>query len=123
MLEEYRKLIITEGLGQACFDMSYGQQLSVSKLNNFFCGLHPLVHIAETANASLQIAEQAFLGGEPSISDHHFKSAKESGATRLIRSARKAFSCGGDEKSGVYGSFYIFVKNFLKQNNLQSIPI
>jgi hypothetical protein len=42
---------------------------------------------------------------------------------RLIRTASKAFSCGGDAKSGVYGHFTTFSKDFLNKNKMKSVPI
>ena len=40
-----------------------------------------------------------------------------------MRTVSKAFACGGDEKCGVYGSFYICVKDYLKEKKLRSVPI
>ena len=47
----------------------------------------------------------------------------EAGTTRLVRSASKAFSAGGDEKSGCYGNFMVFVKPFLKEHGFRSVPL
>ena len=122
LLQEYRKLLVMEDIGQAWYDMSYDEQMAISKLNNFFCGLHALVHIAETASNCLKVVEAAFFD-DPPIFDPTFRKTGESGATRLVRTVSKGFACGGDEKCGVYGSFYIFVKDFLKEKKIRSVPI
>jgi hypothetical protein len=41
-------------------EMSDVEKSSISKLNNFFCGLHVLVHIAEAASSCLIEAEKLF---------------------------------------------------------------
>ena len=41
-------------------EMSDVEKSSISKLNNFFCGLHVLVHIAEAASSCLFEAEKLF---------------------------------------------------------------
>ncbi|KAJ8313376.1 LOW QUALITY PROTEIN: hypothetical protein KUTeg_009066 [Tegillarca granosa] len=122
LLEEYRKIMIMENLGEAWFEMTEDEQMSISKLNNFFCGLHVLVHMAETSNSCIKVVEEASFESVP-IFDPGFKVPNESGTTRLLRTCSKAFSMGGDEKSGVYGSFFVFVKDFLKAHKMQSLPI
>ncbi|KAJ8321396.1 hypothetical protein KUTeg_001052 [Tegillarca granosa] len=102
LLEEYRKIMIMENLGEAWFEMTEDEQMSISKLNNFFCGLHALVHMAEAANSCIKVVEEASFESVP-IFDPGFKVPNESGTTRLLRTCSKAFSMGGDEKSGVYG--------------------
>ena len=123
LLEEYRRLVMMEDLGQAWIEMSEAEQLSISKISNFFCGLHALVHIADAAPKSLQEVDNILFENEPPIFDKSYKSKQEAGSVRLIRTASKGFSCGGDEKSGVYGPFHLFVKDFLKEINLRSVPI
>ena len=69
--------------------------------------------MAETAGACLDTVEKGFFG-DPPIHDPSFKRSGESAAARLVRTVSKAFSWRGDEKSGVYGPFNIFVKDYLK---------
>ena len=55
--------------------------------------------------------------------DATFRKASEPGTLRLIRTVCNAFTCDGDEKNGVYGTFSTFIKPFLKENGIRSIPI
>lgn len=123
LLEEFRTQILTEKLGAAWGEMTDSEQSSISKLNNFFCGLHVLVHAAETASACLVEAEKVLFDSEVPIHDPSFRKQKESGCLRLIRTVSKAFSCGGDEKSGVFGPFNLYCKPFLQEKGLNSLPL
>ena len=117
LIETYRSDILREMYGDAWPQLREVEQLSLSKLNNFFCALHVLVHMAEVASKSLVEAEKSI-----DESEGNFK-ATEPGTTRLIRTASKAFARGGDEKSGVHGPFQAFVKPFLQQHKMTSIPL
>jgi hypothetical protein len=44
LLEDYRANILKEHLSESWDMMSDAEKSSVTKLNNFFCGLHVLVH-------------------------------------------------------------------------------
>ena len=59
----------------------------------------------------------------PPTLEKQLVNGRESGTVRLLRTCSKAFSCGGDEKSGVYGHFLDFCKDYLKDNRMKSIPI
>lgn len=87
------------------------ERSSISQLNNFFCGLH------------IEAESALFDTSQTSIYDPTFCKANEPGTLRLIRTASKAFSCGGDEKSGAHGPFTTYIKSFLKANGLLSIPV
>ncbi|ELT88809.1 hypothetical protein CAPTEDRAFT_217367, partial [Capitella teleta] len=56
-------------------------------------------------------------------SDQSFNREGEPGTTRLIRTAAKAFAPGVDEKSGCFGPFFVYIKDFLKENRLLSLPL
>ena len=47
-------------------ELSDDEQQSISQMNNFFCGLHYLVGLAEQAEASLTECEKAVFGDEAS---------------------------------------------------------
>ena len=59
----------------------------------------------------------------PPRHDPTFRKAIETGCLWLIHTVGTAVACGGDEKSGIYGPFALFVKSFLKENNLLCLPI
>ena len=58
LLEEYRTQIFEEKLRDAWDNINDLEKTSVSKLNNFLCGLHALVHIAESASSCLSEYEK-----------------------------------------------------------------
>ena len=119
LLEEYKTNILKEELRDKWEEMSDVEKLSISKLNNFSCGLHVLVHIAEAASSCLIEAEKVFFYTNIPIYDSSFRKSGESGCLRLIRTTSKAFSCGGDEKNGAYSSFNVYIKPFLREKHVK----
>ena len=79
--------------------MSLAEKMSLSRLNNFFCELHALVHLSGTAVAFLDTVEKGIFG-DPPIHDPSFKRSGKSSTARLFPPVSKAFSCEG-EKCGV----------------------
>ena len=115
LLEEYRKEFLPlykDGFN----DLSAEEQAVVSKLHNFFCGLHLLVGMADTvceafsAHEKLQVASE----DDPAGFADSERTSGESGVVRLVRTACKAVSRGGDEKSGIYRHWRVY----LEQNQL-----
>ena len=100
-----------------------GPRGTLSSLNNFFCALHALVHIASSASTALKHTEDGIFENSVPTFDHSFKKLGESGTVRLLRTVSKAFSCGGDEKCEVYRSFNVYIKDFLKSKKLHCYPI
>ena len=78
-------------------------------MNNFFCGLHYLVGLADTAEATLKLWE-SIEGETPGTS---------SGTQRLIRTACKAFHSRGCEKSGCSVHF----RTYLRSQGVSKIPM
>lgn len=56
---------------------------------------------------------------------NHTKKDTDQGSIRLVRTASKAFGegSGGDEKSGCQGKFKLFVKEFLTEHRMKSVPL
>lgn len=56
---------------------------------------------------------------------NHTKKDTDPGSIRLVRTASKAFGegSGGDEKSGCRGKFKLFVKEFLTEHRMKSVPL
>ena len=93
-------------------------------MNNFFCGLHGLVHMAEAVNKAAKEMESLHFGtGEVPIKDPRFRKASESAITRTIRTTCKVFAYGGDLKTSCHGRFVVEVSELLKQNGYRSLPI
>ena len=104
-------------------ELSDTEKIETSRLLNFFCGLHTLVHFAETASAALLESDKGFFGEVAPIHDRSFKNSKEPGACRLARTSSRAFARGCDEKSGRFGEFNVFVEQFLKTHKYHSLPL
>ena len=113
LLEEYRTEILPE-VETRWSRLSEEEKESLSTLNNFFCGMHLVVGLADTAASTLMewedlqfkepVGAAAAIRGAIALS-------KESGTVRLIHIACKAFQKRGCEKSGVYIHFSIFLKS------------
>ena len=123
LLEEYRTHVLKETMGEAWDGMSSVEQLAFSKLCNFFCGLHVLVHFADAASIAMKETDKGFFGDNQPICNKTFLKANESGTARLVRTACKAFARGADEKNGVHAPFQAHIKSFLDENKMKSIPL
>ena len=93
---------------------------SLSNVNQFFCGLHFLVGLADQAEACLKIWENLLFGNEKIGSlAHGGYSNGESGTTRLIRTVCKSVQEKGCEKSGRMFSFI----THMKELGVNQIPL
>jgi len=64
LLEEFRSEILPLAI-EHFPRMTDDEKLSIERLVNFFCGLHPLTHMADTADSTLAEAEKAHFDAEP----------------------------------------------------------
>ncbi len=64
-------------------------------MQNFYCGMHFVVNMAEHTAETLKLVEREY--DQPSITS----TESESGTLRLVRTACKAFEKRGNEKSGL----------------------
>lgn len=110
LLEDYRSEVLPEVV-KGWSDLQVEQRERLSLLNNFFCGLHLLVGMAETAAASIgeweNIHFEELAIGAAALPSHWKKN--ESGTVRLIRTACKAFQRYGSGQAGVYLQFSTFL--------------
>ncbi len=95
----------------------------LERLNNFWCNMHVLVHIAESDNISIDLAEKSHYNNEVPIQNASFKKSSESGTVRTIRTACKALSFGGDAKNGCHKRFMDWLKPWMMEKSLTSVPI
>ena len=95
LLEAYREEILPEMI-KDWKDLSEELQSNLTRLNNFFCGLHGLVHIAEVSNNSLKEMEALHFKGAESvpIKDARYRIASESAVCRMIRTTCIVFAYG-----------------------------
>ena len=78
-------------------DLSEDEKTDVGSILVFSCGLHGLVHMAESANKTLIECEKVVFDREmPPAFDVSFVKKSESATVRLIRTCSKAFAKGGD---------------------------
>ncbi len=80
------------------------------RMNNFFCGLHYVVGLAECTDESLKLWEAA---------SETMSAQSSSGTQRLVRTACKAFHHRGSQKAGSSALFRAFLKN----HNIHKIPL
>ena len=106
LLESYRSEILPDVIS-SWKDLSSEEQQQVSSLNNFFCGLHMIVGMADTAASVLCHWEATTVTSTTGSGVIVRKS--ESGIVRLVRTACKALSKHGSEQCGVYKSFTTFL--------------
>jgi len=106
LLESYRSEILPHVIA-SWKDLSSDEQQQVSSLNNFFCGLHLLVGMADTASSVLCHWEAANVTS--TIGSGVIVQKSESGTVQLVRTACKVLSKHGSEQSGVYQSFTAFL--------------
>lgn len=104
LLEQFRNDILPNIIDD-WENFSVHEKQLCSKMNNFFCGLHLLVGLADTCEGTLRKFERNYLDGKdvgsaakPELKRYH---KSESGTLRLIRTASKCFAIGEDEKNGV----------------------
>ena len=116
LLEDYRSEILPSVI-EHWTDMSPEERDTTSSLHTFFCGMHVIVGMADTAASTLKEWEAMSLQGPV----HHavINRDSEAGTVRLIRTACKAFQKHGSEQSGVYAHFTAF----LKSNGLNKLPL
>ena len=119
LLEEYRLQVLPIVIDN-WVDLNVEEQQSISTLNNFFCGLHLLVGMADTASSTLLQWELSHFEGSVGAATLFGGVKKsESGIIRLVRTACKALCKHGSEQSGVYQPF----TSFLKSKGLKKNPL
>ena len=110
LLEDYRKDIsplVTDNWAQ----MSEIERDQLTSINNFFCGLHFLFGLADSAEKVMQQWEvQSTSSGE---------TQGNSGTQRLVRTACKAFHHRGSQQCG---SSLLF-RTYLRKQGLSNIPL
>jgi hypothetical protein len=79
--------------------------------------------MAETAQKCLYTIENDHFDGEVPVENKAFNRPGQAGTVRLLYTACKAFARRGDQKNGCHGTFSTFIKTFLEENHLLSLPI
>ena len=108
---EYRNNLIPQ-IVENWDSLSEDERKEFKKVNEFFCGLHYIVGLADQADECLKIHE-GMLYKENKVGSLATKNGfpgGESGTTRLIRTVCKAVSDRGCEKSGRMVTFATFLE-------------
>ena len=108
LLEDYRAdmllLIIQEW-----DELSASEQAHMSSLNNFFCGMHVLVGMADATSSTLVQWENTHFGAPVGASASVVTAnMSEAGIVWLVRTTCKAMCRHGSEQAGVYQPFTAF---------------
>ena len=90
--------------------MNEMEKEQLTRMNNFFCGLHYLVGLADTAEESLKLWEAHTTSKEIVTS---------SGTQRLVRTACKAFHHRGSQQCGSSTMF----RTYLRKQGIHKIPL
>ena len=114
MLQDYRGEILPEIIENWTM-LSELEKNNMTRMNNFFCGLHYMVGLAECIEETIKLWEASFL--EESCIEAP-SSAGSSGTQRLIRTACKAFHHRGSP----FGSSHLF-RSYLKERDIEKIPL
>lgn len=109
LLSEYRAEILP-AVAKDWENMTETERGQLIRVNNFFCGLHFLVGLADCAEETLKVWEVKKTAQESSGS---------SGTQRLVRTARKAFHHKGSQQCGSYTLFH----TYLKRKGIHKVPL
>ena len=117
---EFRKNILKNTTKN--FDSySVEQQEKMTKVNQFFCGLHYLVGLADQAEVCIKVWEEMLYPGQKvGCLSHGGYSNDESGFTRLVRKVCKSVQERDCEKSGQFMSFSTYLKD---EFGIPSVPL
>ena len=97
LLADYRSTILPVMI-EDWNDMLEEEKLSMSRMYNFYCGMHLIVSMAEHTAEALKLFENSHFEGKPagSASVHGSWVSSDAGTLRLVRTACKAFEWRGD---------------------------
>jgi len=119
LLEDYRTDVLPSVV-QSWSELSQAEQDQLSCLNNFFCGMHVLVGMADTTSSTLlQWESTHFDSPVGAVASVITASKSEAGTVRLVRTTCKAMCQHGSEQSGVHQPF----TTFLKSNHITKNPL
>ena len=112
LLQEFRSTILPDIVSE--WDkMSPHEQAQFTRINNFYCALHLLVGLADTAEAVVKAWETNVC----EIDDQG--QGRSSGTQRMIRTACKAFHHRGSEQAGCS----LYFRTYCRSNGILKIPL
>lgn len=108
LLHDYRAELLPD-ICENWDQMTELERENLTRMNNFFCGLHYMVGLADTAEETLKVWEAQCTE----------EVGNSSGTQRLIRTACKAFHHRGSQQSGSSALF----RAFLRRVGIHKIPL
>jgi len=108
LLSQYRSEILPTVL-QEWEKLSDEERQSMSRMYNFYCGMHFVTNMAEHTSEAMRLFENAY-------SDDNNNECR---TVRLIRLVCKAFQRRADEKSG----YPIQFGTYLRRHGIESVPL
>ncbi|CAG2223042.1 unnamed protein product [Mytilus edulis] len=114
LLKDYREKLLKEHV-EKYDDLPDVEKDILSRMYNFFCGLHLTVNIADVINKVFMQTKNI----EDFDSDFSHEKAGEADILRALRCVCKAFAVGGDEKCGTSLEF----KTYLNRNDIKTVDI
>ena len=110
LVEAYRSELLPDVVS-GWSDLSDEEKASMMGMNNFFCGFHYIVGLADQAASSLKVWEAEHFGNQSYGATElpNVYQTDESRVTRLVRTATKCFEKHGDEAAGCVASFHDFL--------------
>nr|XP_054749592.1 uncharacterized protein LOC129255060 isoform X2 [Lytechinus pictus] len=120
LLQNYRRKILPTVVREWAH-LTDLERESLSKMNNYFCGLHFIVGLADQAGQTLKVWEDMVFNGDQVGAQKVGVAPKggEGGIVRLIRTVCKSIQDRGYEKSGKPVHF----RAFLKERGKTLVPL
>ena len=112
VLQEYRTSVLPS-VKSNWNELSELEKSKLSTINQFFCGMHFIVGLADIAESSLKTFDQLLYDGKAvgSLAKGGYSRNGESGTVRLVRTLCKAVQTRGCEKSGRIQDFSSFLND------------
>ena len=119
VFQEYRANALPD-IVQGWSELTTLEQSNMSKINDFFCGMHYIVGLADQAEVALKAWDKLLWDDKlvGSLAHGGYSQGGESGTLRLIRTLCKSVQTRGCEKSGRMIDF----SSFLNQAGISSVP-
>lgn len=112
MLEDFRGEILPM-IVEKWEDMTLDEREQLERMNNFFCGLHFLVGLADSAEETLKLWEAQHQEGSSGMT------SSTSGTQRLVRTACKLFHHRGSQQC----SFSVQFRAYLRKKGIHKVPL
>ena len=112
LLQEYRSEILPNVI-EGWNSLSEVDQNKMKSINNYFCGLHYMVGLADQSEGTLKVFEKLLYDEKlvGSLAHGGYSKGGESGTLRLIRTLCKAVQERGCEKSGRMVDFQLALED------------